>query len=163
MVGTDNKLINARKKENTNEKSDEILLNILGISNIMKVGQNNFKFIFIFLLYIQNMDSLNILEEPIYDSSIESSPYISYSPQSQHNLNDVITIDIHGSDAYLLPSESHIVIKGQLVNSTNYAAFTVNDKITLVNNAIMFYLKRLGIPSMNRQLKILIIRVKSHQ
>ena len=87
------------------------------------------------------MDSLNILEEPIYDGSIESSPYISYSPQSQHNLNDVITIDIHGSDAYLLPSESHIVIKGQLVNSTNDAAFNVNDKITLVNNAIIFLFK----------------------
>lgn len=36
------KLINARKKENTNEKSDEILQNILGVSNIIGSGIKQF-------------------------------------------------------------------------------------------------------------------------
>lgn len=36
------KLINARKKENTNKKSDEILQNILGVSNIIGSGIKQF-------------------------------------------------------------------------------------------------------------------------
>lgn len=90
------------------------------------------------------MDALNILEEPIYDNSIESFQYVSYTPQSQQNLGPdgpPITINIQGSDAYLLPSKSYIVIKGQLVKSADDTAFTVNDKIALVNNAMMFLFK----------------------
>lgn len=90
------------------------------------------------------MDALNILEEPIYDNTIESLQYVSYSPQSQQNLDNngtPITIDIQGSDAYLLPSKSFIVIKGQLVKSADDTVFAATDKIALVNNAMMFLFK----------------------
>lgn len=90
------------------------------------------------------MDALNILEEPIYDNTIESLQYVSYSPQSQQNLDNngtPITIDIQGSDAYLLPCKSFIVIKGQLVKSADDTVFAATDKIALVNNAMMFLFK----------------------
>ena len=45
--------------------------------------------------------SLNILEPPIHDNSIESDQYQDYCPQNQNNLNQLgtpIKIDINAND-----------------------------------------------------------------
>ena len=87
------------------------------------------------------MDSLNVLEQPHYDESIESNQYYNYAPSSQDNLNKAgeIKIDINASDVYIQPSQSYIVIKGQLVRAdNNNKPFDANTEIALVNNAMMY-------------------------
>ena len=67
---------------------------------------------------IEDIDnSLNILEPIQIDNSIESFQYFDYAPQSQNNLDQlgkVIQIDINANDTYIKPSESYLVITGQL-------------------------------------------------
>jgi len=85
--------------------------------------------------------SLNILDPPIYDNSVESWQFQDYCPQSQDNLNQLgtpIEIVINASDTYIQPSKSYLVIKGQLVRGDNNNAYDANTQITLINNAIMF-------------------------
>jgi hypothetical protein len=84
--------------------------------------------------------TLDILERVEYDHSIESIHYSDYTPQSQNNLNILgspITIEINASDNYILPSDSFLYIKGQLVKADGnvYDAAT---EVALVNNAMMF-------------------------
>ena len=91
-------------------------------------------------------DSLNILEPVRYDNSIESWQYSDYTPQNQANLNtrcSPILIEINASDAYLNPSKSYIVIKGQLVRNDNNNPYDANDEIALVNNAMMYLFSEL--------------------
>lgn len=86
-------------------------------------------------------DSLNILEPIKIDNSIESFQYIDYAPQSQDNLDQlgkVIQIDINSSDTYIKPSESYLVITGQLVRSDTNNAYAADAEITLINNAMMY-------------------------
>ena len=86
-------------------------------------------------------DSLNILEPIQIDNSIESFQYFDYAPQSQNNLDQlgkVIQIDINANDTYIKPSESYLVITGQLVRSDNNNAYPADAEITLVNNAMMY-------------------------
>src|SRR5271163_1086006 len=89
-------------------------------------------------------DCFNILEQVEYDNSIESRQYVDYTPQSQNNLNILgtpITIEINASDNYILPSDSVLYIKGQLVKAdgTTYNDNVNNpDEVALVNNAMMF-------------------------
>ena len=87
----------------------------------------------------------DILEQVEYDNSIESKQYVDYTPQSQNNLNILgtpITIEINASDNYILPSDSILYIKGQLVKADG-TAYNANDpnnaeEVALVNNAMMF-------------------------
>ena len=87
----------------------------------------------------------DILEQVEYDNSIESKQYVDYTPQSQNNLNIIgtpITIEINASDNYILPSDSILYIKGQLVKADG-TAYNANDnnnaeEVALVNNAMMF-------------------------
>src|SRR5215469_670583 len=86
------------------------------------------------------METLNILEEPVYDNNIESFQYFDYTPQSQHNLDthgSAIVIDIHANDTYVQPSKSYLIIKGQLLKHDN-TIYDANDQITLVNNGMMY-------------------------
>jgi Double jelly roll-like domain len=85
-------------------------------------------------------DSLNILEVVKQDNSIESWQYIGYTPQSQDNINTLaqpILIEINASDNYIIPGESELYIKGQLVRNDNNP-YGANDEIALVNNAMMY-------------------------
>ena len=86
------------------------------------------------------MEALNILEETIYDNSIQNYEFYDYTPQSQNNLNirTPIVIDINANDTYIQPSKSYLIIKGQLVRADNDAAYDANDQITLVNNGMMY-------------------------
>src|SRR5271170_5772208 len=87
----------------------------------------------------------DILKQVEYDNSIESKQYVDYTPQSQNNLNTLgapITIEINASDNYILPSDSVLYIKGQLVKGDG-TAYNDNDnnnpdEVALVNNAMMF-------------------------
>lgn len=82
----------------------------------------------------------NILDQVEYDNSIESKQYVNYTPQSQFNLNDLgtpITIEINTGDKYILPSESYLYIRGQLVKA-NGNPYDNADEVALVNNAVMF-------------------------
>src|SRR5271163_2538080 len=82
----------------------------------------------------------NILEQVEYDNSIESRQYVDYTSQSQNNLNILgapITIEINASDNYILPSDSVLYIKGQLVKGDG-TAYDNPDEVALVNNAMMF-------------------------
>src|SRR5271170_7989519 len=87
----------------------------------------------------------DILEQVEYDNSTESRQYVDYTPQSQNNLNTLgapITIEINASDNYILPSDSVLYIKGQLVKGDG-TAYNDNDnnnpdEVALVNNAMMF-------------------------
>src|SRR5207245_6591595 len=86
-------------------------------------------------------DSINILESIQINNSIESFQYFDYAPQSQNNLDQfgkVIQIDINANDTYIKPSESYLVITGQLVRSDNNNAYAADVEITLVNNAMMY-------------------------
>jgi hypothetical protein len=85
--------------------------------------------------------SLDILEPVKYDNSIESMVYNDYEPQSQHNLDNrgsSIQIDINAGDKYLIPSKSHLIIKGQLVRNNNDNPYDADAQIALVNNAMMY-------------------------
>ena len=86
-------------------------------------------------------NSLNILEAVMQDNSIESWQYFGYTPQSQDNINtrgQPIQIEINASDNYIIPGESELYVKGQLVRNDNNNPYDANDEIALVNNAIMF-------------------------
>jgi hypothetical protein len=83
---------------------------------------------------------LDILEQVEYDNSIESKHYADYTPQSQNNLNILgatIIIEINASDDYILPSDSYLYIKGQLVRA-NDNVYDNAAEVALVNNAMMF-------------------------
>ena len=90
-------------------------------------------------------DSLNLLETPLVDNSIESFQYQDYAPQSQDNLDQsggAIRIDINASDTYLQISESSLVIKGQLVRDNNNA-YVADAEVALVNNAMMYLFSKI--------------------
>ena len=67
------------------------------------------------------MESLNLLEESIFDNNVESFKYYDYAPQSQSNLDVLgtpIVIDINTNDTYVQPSKSYLVIKTNLLEQT---------------------------------------------
>src|SRR6476469_7540224 len=83
---------------------------------------------------------LDILEPVEYDKSIESKHYVDYTRQSKNNLNILgspIIIEINAGDNYILPSDSVLYIKGQLVRE-NGNPYDNADEVALVNNAMMF-------------------------
>src|SRR6478609_2044349 len=98
---------------------------------------------------------LDILEPVEYDNSIESKHYVDYTPQSQNNLNILgspIIIEINAGDNYILPSDSVLYIKGQLVRA-NGNVYDNDAEVALVNNAMMFLFSdiRYSIGNMNAE------------
>src|SRR5579872_3177963 len=76
----------------------------------------------------------------IVDNSIESKQYTSFIPQTKagfNNPSETIEIEIPASDAYYMPSESFLHIRGRLVRA-NDAAYDANVRIALINNAITY-------------------------
>lgn len=60
-------------------------------------------------------DVINVLQKPIFDSTIVKKEYHSYSPYLQtFNNNDEIRIPIQNQDLLLLPSQSYIHIEGSI-------------------------------------------------
>ena len=50
----------------------------------------------------------------------------------------VIQIDINASDAYINPSESYLIIKGELMRANNNTPYNADREVALVNNAMMY-------------------------
>ena len=91
-----------------------------------------------------NADILRIADSVIIDESISEYEHLEYNPIAGTNLNDGgdITITIELQDIFTHPSESFLLIEGELLKNdgTRYANA---DNITLTNNGIMYLFKRI--------------------
>ena len=91
-----------------------------------------------------NADILRITDPIISDESISEYEHLEYNPIVGTNLNDGgdITITIELQDIFTHPSESFLLIEGELLKNdgTRYANA---DNITITNNGIMYLFKRI--------------------
>ena len=93
------------------------------------------------------MNSILRITDPILkDDSIDKYEEIAYEHIAGSNLNapgQDIRLTIETQDIFTHPSESYLIIEGQLVRSDNGEAFADGDLITLTNNGIMHLFKRI--------------------
>ena len=83
-------------------------------------------------------DILQITEDIPVDDSIYDYEYKEYNPITGTNLNrGSIVITIESQDIYKHPSESFLIIEGQLIDN-NDTAYGNGDVVTLINNSIMY-------------------------
>ena len=71
-------------------------------------------------------DTLILQTKVFVDNSIEIKDYKAFIPQSKADFNNfghTIEIRIPASDAYYIPSQSYIEVKGQLVRNDNNNAY----------------------------------------
>ena len=92
------------------------------------------------------MNSILRITEPILkDDSIDKYEEIEYEPVAGTNLNSPgqdIRLTIETQDIFTHPSESYLIIEGEL-KKTNNNHYGNNDLITLTNNGIMHLFKRI--------------------
>ena len=92
------------------------------------------------------MNSILRITDPILkDDSIDKYEEIAYEHIAGSNLNapgQDIRLTIETQDIFTHPSESYLIIEGQLVRSDNGKPFADTDLITLTNNGIMHLFKR---------------------
>ena len=91
------------------------------------------------------VDILRIKEPVATDESITEYEDLEFNPIAGSNLNDSgsdITITIELKDCFYHPSESYLIVEGELIkdNNTRYANA---DEVTLTNNGIMYLFKRI--------------------
>ena len=81
----------------------------------------------------------DITEETPIDNGIQRYEYHAYEPMSGNNANSPGEVKIHISQKDLIthPSESYILIEGRLTKA-NGESYANGDKITLVNNGLMY-------------------------
>ena len=93
------------------------------------------------------MNSILRITDPILkDDSIDKYEEIAYEHIAGSNLNapgQDIRLIIETQDIFTHPSESYLIIEGQLVRSDDGNAFANADLITLTNNGIMHLFKRI--------------------
>src|SRR5882757_7177276 len=84
---------------------------------------------------------INTTEPYEIDETFKFKNYLAVQPSSQSNLDgqQEILFNVYYQDAYFLPSESYISIKGRLLKNDG-TAYT-NEEVTLVNNAMMYLFK----------------------
>ena len=91
-----------------------------------------------------NADILRITDPIVSDESISEYEHLEYNPIAGTNLNDGgdITITIELQDIFTHPSESFLLIEGELLKNdgTRYAN---DDNITITNNGVMYLFKRI--------------------
>ena len=93
------------------------------------------------------MEHLDWNEPIIFDESVEKIDVQEYEPHVGTNLNSEhndIKIVIQNQDQFLLPSQSYIYIEGQLMKDDDNKYNFENEKISLVNNGLLFLFDRLG-------------------
>src|SRR5690349_14081393 len=86
-------------------------------------------------------DTLILQSEVRVDNSIERKDHKTFIPQSKADFNNfghTIEIRIPSSDAYYIPSQSYVEVKGRLVRNDNDNVYEANAQIALINNAIMY-------------------------
>ena len=93
------------------------------------------------------MNSILRITDPILkDDSIDKYEDIAYEPVAGTNLNSPgqdIRLTIETQDIFTHPSESYLIVEGQLARGDNNNEYGVNDLITLTNNGIMHLFKRI--------------------
>ena len=100
------------------------------------------------------MNSILRITDPILkDDSIDKYEEIAYEPIAGTNLNasgQDIRLTIETQDIFTHPSESYLIIEGELTkagvnppNNPRYGVNVANDLITLTNNGIMHLFKRI--------------------
>ena len=89
-------------------------------------------------------DILRITDPVITDESISEYEHLEYNPIAGTNLNDGgdITITIELQDIFSHPSESFLLIEGNLTK-TDGAPYENGAEVTLTNNGIMYLFKRI--------------------
>ena len=101
-------------------------------------------------------DILRIKEPFISDESIFEYEYLEYNPIVGTNLYNSgdITITIELQDSFYHPSESYLIIEGQLVKNDNANTPYGNaDVITLTNNGLMYLFKNIRYDLSEKQLE----------
>ena len=91
------------------------------------------------------MNSILRITDPILsDDSLDTYEYIEYNPVVGANLNSGgdIRINIETQDIFTHPSESFLLIEGQLIKDDD-TAYANADVITLINNGIMYLFKNI--------------------
>ncbi|XP_076059513.1 uncharacterized protein LOC143036150 [Oratosquilla oratoria] len=89
--------------------------------------------------YLQWRDRLEI------DESVKRFEYQEYEPYTGADLNNPgdIRINIQNQDEFLLPSRSYLYIEGALLKADKKSRFNLKeDKISLVNNGLMYLFSR---------------------
>ena len=93
------------------------------------------------------MSSILRITDPILsDDSIDKYEDIEYEPVAGTNLNSFgadIRLTIETQDIFTHPSESFLIIEGQLKRNNDNNPYGNNDLITLTNNGIMHLFKRI--------------------
>ena len=91
-----------------------------------------------------NADILRITDPFISDESISEYEHLEYNPIAGTNLNDVgdIMITIELQDIFTHPSESFLLIEGELLKNDG-ASYDGDDNITITNNGIIYLFKRI--------------------
>ena len=90
------------------------------------------------------MDNILRITEPILsDDSIDRYEHIEYNPVVGTNLNSGdIRINIETQDIFTHPSESFLLIEGQLLKNNN-TLYADADAISLINNGMMYLFKNI--------------------
>ena len=93
------------------------------------------------------MNSILRITDPILkDDSIDKYEEIAYEPVAGTNLNvpgQDIRLTIETQDIFTHPSESYLIIEGELRRKNNNNHYGNNDLITLTNNGMMHLFKRI--------------------
>ena len=90
-------------------------------------------------------DALRITDSIITDESIGEYEHLEYNPIAGSNLNNSgsdITITIELQDVFSHPSESYLIIEGELIKNDDNR-YDNGDEVTLTNNGIMYLFKRI--------------------
>ena len=85
-------------------------------------------------------DILRITDPVITDESISEYQDLEYNPIAGSNLNNSgadITITIELRDVFSHPSESYLIIEGELIKNDD-TRYGDDDDVTLTNNGIMY-------------------------
>ena len=89
---------------------------------------------------------LRITDPILSDDSIDKYEEFEYGPVAGTNLNSFgsdIRLTIETQDVFTHPSESFLIIEGQLVRNVDNNDYAAADLITLTNNGIMHLFKRI--------------------
>jgi len=88
------------------------------------------------------MDSLNITQETVFDTSVERDQVHKYEPVTGKDLNNPggIRIVINQQDLYVQSSKSYLIIEGRLTK-TDGTAYAHADLVTITNNGMAYLFK----------------------
>ena len=83
---------------------------------------------------------LRITDSILNDDSIDKYEYFEYLPITGTRLDNIgdIRINIESQDIFTHPSESFLLIEGQLTKAADGTAYANADNISLTNNAMMY-------------------------